>query len=59
VLLDGRPVSAADAGDDVHGGYVTVRRQRLYSLVSLPRVERRRLTLDLERGVSAYAFTFG
>jgi thiol-disulfide isomerase/thioredoxin len=59
VLLDGRPVSPAEAGDDVHGGYVTVHRQRLYSLVSLPRVERRRLTLAFERGVSAYAFTFG
>ena len=40
VLLDGRPIPAADAGADVHGGVVTVRRQRLYTLVSLPRDER-------------------
>ena len=33
--------------------------QRLYRLVSLPRVEDRRLTLKLPPGVSAYAFTFG
>ena len=59
VLLDGRPIPAARAGDDVHGGVVTVRRQRLYRLVSLPRVEHRLLTLQFEPGVSGYAFTFG
>ncbi len=37
VLLDGHPIPAADAGADVHGGVVTVRGQRLYTLVSLPR----------------------
>ncbi len=36
VLLDGRPIAAADAGADVHHGSVTVTGQRLYSLVSLP-----------------------
>ena len=35
VELDGRPIRAADAGADVHGGRVTVRRQRLYRLVEL------------------------
>ena len=59
VLLDGRQIAAADAGDDVRRGRVVVRRQRLYSLVSLPRVERRRLTLEFDPGVSGYAFTFG
>jgi cytochrome c biogenesis protein CcdA/thiol-disulfide isomerase/thioredoxin len=59
VLLDGRPISSADAGTDVHNGVVTVRRQRLYSLVSLPRDERRRLSLRFAPNVSAYAFTFG
>ena len=34
VSLDGRQIPAADAGADVHDGVVTVRRQRLYSLVS-------------------------
>ncbi len=59
VLLDGRPIPATRAGDDVHGGVVTVQRQRLYRLVSLPRVEHRLLTLRFEPGVSGYAFTFG
>jgi hypothetical protein len=38
---------------------VTVRRQRLYTLVSLPREERHRLTLRFAPGVTGYAFTFG
>ncbi len=59
VLLDGKPISAADAGADVHDGVVTVRRQRLYSLVSLPNDQRHHLSLRFAPGVTAYAFTFG
>ena len=59
VLLDGLPVGAGEAGEDVHGGRVTVREERLYRLVSLPRVEDRRLTLRVPAGVTGYAFTFG
>jgi cytochrome c biogenesis protein CcdA/thiol-disulfide isomerase/thioredoxin len=59
VLLDGRPISAADAGADVHGGVVTVRGERLYTLASLPRDERHRLSLRFAPGVTGYAFTFG
>ncbi len=59
VLLDGRPIAARDAGADVHDGVVTVRRQRLYTLVSLARNERHRLSLRFAPGISAYAFTFG
>ena len=59
VLLDGRPISAADAGSDVHDGVVTVRRQRLYTLVSLPDDQQHRLSLRFANGVTAYAFTFG
>jgi cytochrome c biogenesis protein CcdA/thiol-disulfide isomerase/thioredoxin len=59
VLLDGRPIRPSQAGGDVKSGSVTVRGQRLYELVELPRVERRRLTLDFDTGVSAFAFTFG
>jgi cytochrome c biogenesis protein CcdA/thiol-disulfide isomerase/thioredoxin len=59
VLLDGRPISAADAGEDVHDGIVTVRRQRLYRLVKLRRIEEHVLTLRLDSGISGYAFTFG
>jgi cytochrome c biogenesis protein CcdA/thiol-disulfide isomerase/thioredoxin len=59
VLLDGKPISADDAGSDVHGGSVTVRGQRLYTLVSLSRDERHRLSLRFAPGVSGFAFTFG
>jgi cytochrome c biogenesis protein CcdA/thiol-disulfide isomerase/thioredoxin len=59
VLLDGRPISAADAGPDVHDGAVAVAEQRLYRLVDLPGVERHTLTLKFASGISGYAFTFG
>jgi thiol-disulfide isomerase/thioredoxin len=59
VLLDGKPLPDDEAGDDVSAGRLTVREQRLYRLVSLPRVEDRRLTVKLPAGVSGYAFTFG
>lgn len=59
VLLDGRPIPNADAGADVHDGEVTVRRQRLYSLVSLRGDQRHLLSLRLAPGISGYAFTFG
>jgi cytochrome c biogenesis protein CcdA/thiol-disulfide isomerase/thioredoxin len=59
VLLDGHPISARDAGADVHGGVVTVRRQRLYGLVSLPGDQQHRLSLRFAPGVTGYAFTFG
>ena len=38
---------------------MTVRRQRLYSLVSLPGDQRHRLSLRFAPGVTGYAFTFG
>jgi cytochrome c biogenesis protein CcdA/thiol-disulfide isomerase/thioredoxin len=59
VMLDGRPIPVADEGADVHDGVVTVRRQRLYTLVSLPHVERHRLALRFAPGITGYAFTFG
>ena len=59
VLLDGRPVSAAEAGADVRDGRLEVAAQRLYRLVSLPGVEDRTLRLELPPDVTGYAFTFG
>jgi cytochrome c biogenesis protein CcdA/thiol-disulfide isomerase/thioredoxin len=59
VLLDGKPISAAAAGSDVHGGVVTVDSQRLYDLVDLPAVGNHVLRLEPEAGVTGYAFTFG
>jgi cytochrome c biogenesis protein CcdA/thiol-disulfide isomerase/thioredoxin len=59
VLLDGRPIPATEAGADVHNGVVTVRRQRLYGLVSLSGDQQHRLSLRFARGVTGYSFTFG
>jgi cytochrome c biogenesis protein CcdA/thiol-disulfide isomerase/thioredoxin len=59
VMLDGRPISAADSGADVHKGLVTVRRQRLYWLVALQGDESHELELRFADGVVAYDFTFG
>jgi cytochrome c biogenesis protein CcdA/thiol-disulfide isomerase/thioredoxin len=59
VLLDGHPISSRQAGADVHNGEVTVRGQRLYSLVSLPQAQQHVITLQLPPGISAYDFTFG
>jgi cytochrome c biogenesis protein CcdA/thiol-disulfide isomerase/thioredoxin len=59
VMLDGKPIAAADDGADVHNGYVTVTDERLYNLVELPRVEHHVLELVPEEGVQGYSFTFG
>jgi cytochrome c biogenesis protein CcdA/thiol-disulfide isomerase/thioredoxin len=59
VMLDGHPIPAAESGADVHGGIVTVRRQRLYWLVSLPGDESHELELRFQNGLVAYDFTFG
>jgi cytochrome c biogenesis protein CcdA/thiol-disulfide isomerase/thioredoxin len=60
VLLDGKPIAAKYAGTDVRpGGRVTVRGQRLYSLVSAPADETATIEVQVPPGVSAYDFTFG
>jgi cytochrome c biogenesis protein CcdA/thiol-disulfide isomerase/thioredoxin len=59
VELDGRPIAAGRAGPDVHGDTVRVDRQRLYHLMTAPKGEHHRLTLEVSPGVGAYAFTFG
>ena len=59
VLLDGHPISAADSGADVHDSYVTVRRERLYGLISFPQAQQHTFTIQIPPGISAYDFTFG
>jgi cytochrome c biogenesis protein CcdA/thiol-disulfide isomerase/thioredoxin len=59
VLLNGHPIPASQAGADARGAQVTVRGQRLYSLVSLPSDQQLTLTVEVPPGVSAYDFTFG
>jgi cytochrome c biogenesis protein CcdA/thiol-disulfide isomerase/thioredoxin len=59
VLLDGKPIPNKYAGADVHNGVLTVRNERLYSLVSLPGDQQHRLSLRFAPGIAGYAFTFG
>src|SRR5262245_26384414 len=59
VLLDGKPIPAKLAGDDVKNGVAAVGAQRLYRLVDLPAVAQHRLSLIFDPGISGYAFTFG
>lgn len=59
VELDGKPVRGRDAGADVKLGTVTVRDQRLYSLIDLPAPGRHTLTVRPQPGIRGYAFTFG
>jgi cytochrome c biogenesis protein CcdA/thiol-disulfide isomerase/thioredoxin len=59
VLIDGKPITKAESGADVHNGEVTVTGQRLYALVSLPTDEMDTLTVEVPHGVQAYDFTFG
>ena len=59
VLIDGEPIDAASAGEDVVDGAVTVDQPRMYRLVKGADAERRRLTLETDSdGVAAFAFTF-
>jgi cytochrome c biogenesis protein CcdA/thiol-disulfide isomerase/thioredoxin len=59
VLLDGKPIAASEAGDDVRNGSVRVRNHTLYTVVDLPSVQSHVLTLEPQSGVKGYAFTFG
>ncbi len=59
VLLDGHPIRSPQAGADVRAATVTVRGQRLYSLVSLHGDQFHTVTVLVPPGVSAYDFTFG
>jgi hypothetical protein len=59
VSLDGKPISAGDAGEDVENGTASVSRQRLYRLVDLPSASAHVLTLHFAPGVHGYSFTFG
>lgn len=59
VMLDGKPIKAADAGKDVKNGSAEIDGQRLYSLVDLPETGRHQLSLSLPSAIQGYAFTFG
>jgi cytochrome c biogenesis protein CcdA/thiol-disulfide isomerase/thioredoxin len=59
ILLDGEPLPDRLAGEDVEDGTVVVEEQRLYRLIDTGRAEDHVFSLEFDRGVSGYAFTFG
>jgi cytochrome c biogenesis protein CcdA/thiol-disulfide isomerase/thioredoxin len=61
VVLDGKPVTNANAGADVKNGIVTIDTDRLYNLIDLQgKTENHTLKLEFQTpGVEAFAFTFG
>lgn len=61
VFQDGKPVSAAAAGSDVHNGVITVKGSRLYNVIDDPGAPGEH-TLELiidSPGLEAFTFTFG
>ena len=59
VLLDGAPISADRAGEDVEDGEVAVSHPGMYRLVRGGDAERHELTLETESdGLATFAFTF-
>ena len=61
VMIDGKPISAAAAGEDVINGVVTVKEDRLYEIIDLKnKTENHLLELQfMTPGIEAYTFTFG
>jgi hypothetical protein len=59
VTLNGKTVTES-AGKDVKNGTVTVKGERLYSLITLPKSGEAILELRVkEPGLTLYTFTFG
>jgi hypothetical protein len=61
VLLDGKSVEENYYTKDMNGqGQLTIHEPRMYDIVDLKgNYGRHILTLEMPKGVSAYAFTFG
>ena len=60
VLQDGKPVTATEAGSDVHNGKMTVSGNKLYNIITnqAPGVHTLQLIVDTP-GLQAFTFTFG
>ena len=60
VILDGKPLSVDNAGEDVKNGVVKVDVDRLYKLIKLTAAGEHTLELEfLDGTIEVYAFTFG
>lgn len=59
ILLNGKPISPAQAGKDVHEHRIKVNEDRLYELIHLPAISNGILEIQCDSpGLEAYAFTF-
>ena len=61
IMQDGQPISATDAGSDVHNGTIVISGNRLYNLVkNADGGGEHTLQLIVETpGLQAFTFTFG
>ncbi|MDE1829867.1 MAG: redoxin domain-containing protein [Thaumarchaeota archaeon] len=59
VLLDGKPVTSGDAGQDLQNSTVHVSDNRLYNIISSQQAGAHTLTLVAKPGFQIYTFTFG
>ena len=59
ILLDGKPVTSSDAGQDTENGTATISEHRLYNIISSKQVGSHTLTIIGHPGFEIYTFTFG
>src|SRR5574337_385174 len=59
VLLDGKPVTSDDAGQDTKNGVTTIAENRLYNIISSKQAGSHTLTIIGHPGFEIYTFTFG
>ncbi len=60
ILIDGKPISAAEAGMDVKNGIVNIDKDRLYKLVKFGAQKPSRVTIQFnDAAIQVFAFTFG
>jgi thiol-disulfide isomerase/thioredoxin len=59
VLLDGKPVTSDDAGQDLKNGTAVISNNRLYNLISSKEQGAHTITIIAHPGFQIYTFTFG
>ncbi len=60
IMLNGKPISADQAGSDIKNGQLSVAQHRLYDIVKFAEPQSGVLEITAEKpGLEAYAFTFG
>ncbi|MHB8546277.1 MAG: redoxin family protein [Nitrosotalea sp.] len=59
ILLDGKPVTGDDAGQDTKNGVAMISENRLYNIISSKQASSHTLTIIGHPGFQIYTFTFG